>query len=97
MTDEQDVKRGRLAEDVLANEAYTDSHDQIEQEIYRKWQESRNPDDREQLHRLLMALRLVKSALESTMRSGKLAAAELERKANLAQRVGRALKPSWRA
>lgn len=97
MTDEADVNRGRLAEDVLANEAYTDSHNQIEQEIYRKWQESRNPDDREQLHRLLMALRLVKSALESTMRSGKLAAAELERKRTAAEKIGRALRPSWRS
>lgn len=97
MSDEQDVVRGRLAEDVLANEVYADSYSLIEQEIYRKWQDSRNPDDREQLHRLLMALRLVESSLKATMRSGKLAAAELERKANLAERIGKALKPSWRS
>lgn len=88
MSDEQDMQRGRLAEDVLNNEVYADAHDQIEQEIYRKWQDSRSPDDREQLHRLLMALRLVKSSLESTMRSGKLAAAELERKRTLSERIG---------
>lgn len=88
MSDVQDVDRGRQAEAVLGNEVYVAAHAQIEQEIYRKWQDSRSADDREQLHRLLMALRLVKSALESTMRSGQLAAKELDRKRSLAERVG---------
>lgn len=88
MSDAVDVQRGRRAEDVLNNEVYAESYEQIEQEIYRKWQDSRDKEDREQLHRLLMALRLVKSALESTMRSGKVAAKELERKRSLPERIG---------
>lgn len=92
MTDEQDVARGRKAEEVLGNEVYSDAYTVIEQEIHRKWQESRSPEDREHLHRLLMALGLVKSSLESTMRSGKLAAKELDRKRTLSERLGQRLR-----
>jgi hypothetical protein len=82
------VERGRLADDVLNNQVYAESYDQIEKEIHAKWQNSRDKDDREHLHRLLMALLLVRSTLEATMRSGKLAADKLDRERKLSERIG---------
>lgn len=88
MTDEADMRRGQLAEDVLNNEVYVDSCDRIKQGIRQKWEDSRDRDDREHLHRLLMAVRLIESELASVMRSGKVAAKELERKRTLSERIG---------
>lgn len=93
MSDIQDVERGRLAEDVLNNQVYDESYGLIEKEIHSKWQNSRDKEDREHLHRLLMALLLIRSSLEATMRSGLLAADKLRREQNLAERIGQRLRP----
>jgi DNA-binding MurR/RpiR family transcriptional regulator len=87
MTDEQEAIRGRLAQDVLENPVYAESYGAIEQEIMAKWRDSRDPVEREELHRLLKMLAKARNVLESTMRTGQLAAAELERKRTLADRL----------
>lgn len=88
MSDAEDVERGRLAESVLNNRVYVESYDLIEKELIRIWQESRNKDEREELHQLQRMLSKAKNLLEGTMRSGKIAAAELERKRSLPERLG---------
>lgn len=88
MSDAEDVERGRLADSVLNNRVYAESYDLIERELIRIWQESRNKDEREELHQLQRMLSKVRTLLESTMRSGKIAAAELERKRSLPERLG---------
>lgn len=88
MSLEREADRGRLADDVLRNPVYAESYDLIEQEITRKWRESKDRDEREQLHQLQRMLAKARTVLESTMRSGKVAASELKRKRTIAERVG---------
>ena len=89
MSDEQEAIRGRLAQDVLDNPVYAESYGMIEQEIMPKWRDSRDALEREELHRLLKMLSKARNVLESTMRTGQLAMAELERKRTLADRIFR--------
>lgn len=94
MSLESDSERGRLAADVLNNAVYAESYTLIEQELTRLWRESRDPVEREELHRLLRMLDKARNVLETTMRSGKLASADLARKRTLAERIGARLVPS---
>ncbi len=94
MSLELDVERGRQAQEVLDNAVYAESYTLIEQEIYKAWQNSREQADREQLHQLLRMLEKAKLVLESTMRSGKIAADQLLQKRSLAERVGQRFRPS---
>lgn len=90
MSDELDVDRGRLAEEVLNNPVYQDAYATIEAEVIKTWRTSRNTEDREQLHKLLGLLEKVKSAMETTMRSGKLAQEAIRSRQTLAERtIGR--------
>ena len=89
MSDEQEAIRGRLAQDVLDNPVYAESYGMIEQEIMAKWRDSRDALEREELHRLLKMLSKARNVIESAMRTGQLAAAELERKRTLADRLFR--------
>ncbi|MBZ4251721.1 hypothetical protein LAJ57_12450, partial [Streptococcus pneumoniae] len=77
MSDEQEAIRGRLAQDVLDNPVYAESYGMIEQEIMAKWRDSRDALEREELYRLLKMLTKARNVLESTMRTGQLAMAEL--------------------
>lgn len=88
MSLEMDVERGRRAEEVLNNDVYADSYALIEQELTRLWRESRDKDEREQLHQLLRMLDKARNVLESTMRSGKVAADQLRQRQSLLQRAG---------
>lgn len=92
MSLQRDAERGQMAEDVLRNPVYADAYGQIEQEIYKRWREAEKPEDREHLHRLTKALSALRVTLESTMRSGKIAAKELQRQASVADRIGSALR-----
>lgn len=87
MTMEYDAERGRLADEVLKNPVYAESYEQVDKEIHRAWAAARSKDDREQLHQMLLMLTKVKGALESTMRNGRVAADEIQRK-SLRQRIG---------
>lgn len=89
MSNEEDVLRGKLAQEVIENEVYAEVWAQIEQEIIRQWREARNPQDREQLHQLLLMHEKARTALESVMRTGLLAEAELSRRLSRAeQQIG---------
>lgn len=87
MSLERDIDRARLAGEVLANEVYTESFALLEQEITKKWRDSRDAKEREQLHQMLLMLDKSRTVLEATMRSGQVAAKELERKRSLAERL----------
>lgn len=91
MTPEQIIERGRQAESVLDNPVYRDAYEQIEQGLTRAWQESRNRDEREELHQLHRALAKVRATMEAAMRTGRVEAEKLRHKQTLAQRIGRRL------
>ena len=83
LTDE--AERGRMAQAVLDNPVYAEAYGLLEKGITDRWRDSRDAADREELHRQLMALLLLKSQIESVMRSGKVASAELGRKQTKAE------------
>jgi hypothetical protein len=85
--DHKDAERGRMAQQVLENAVYAESYGLIESELTRVWRESRDPAEREQIHMLLRMLDKVKNVMESTMRRGEIAAAEIRRKQTLAERA----------
>lgn len=92
MSYERDAQRGRLADEVLQNEVYAEAYSLIEQEVIQKWREARSPQDREQLHQMLQMLGKVRGALETVMRSGKVAEAEIQRR-SLRDRLSRTFRP----
>lgn len=87
MSLETEARRGLLAKEVLDNEIYTEAHASVEAEIIRLWREARDPADREQLHALLGLHDKIRTAMESVMRSGELAQAELARKQTQAENM----------
>lgn len=89
MSNEADALRGKRAEEILNNEVYSQSYAMLETEVIGKWRESRNADDREQLHQFLMMLGKVQNALETVMRTGQVAQAEITRKATRADQMTR--------
>ena len=88
MSLQDETRRGDLARQVIENEVYADAYALIEQEITHSWQESRNPAEREELHRALRSLKKVQAVLQSTMDSGKVAAAQITLDRNRVQRIG---------
>lgn len=97
MSHEAEVLRGKRAQEVLDNEVYVESFALLESEVIQKWRESRNPEDREQLHQFLLMLGQVQTALESVMRSGVVAADLIGRKKSRAEQVGEASARRWAA
>ncbi|SDQ42257.1 hypothetical protein [Pseudoxanthomonas sp. CF125] len=97
MSDEADALRGKRAQEVLDNEVYADSYASVEAELINKWRDSRNPEDREQLHQFLMMLGKVQNALETVMRTGEVAAAEIARKRSKAEQIGDVYTNRWAA
>ena len=95
MSHEADIQRGKLAQEVLENPIYIEAHEAIEKETIRLWREARNPEDREQLHQLLLMHAKAKTALESVLRSGQVAEAELSRKLSRAEQIGQAYAQRW--
>jgi hypothetical protein len=91
MSDEADAIRGKRAQEVLDNEVYADSYALLEREVIAKWRDSRSSEDREQLHQFLMMLGKVQNALETVMRTGQVAQADLDRKRTKAEQIGAVL------
>jgi hypothetical protein len=90
---ESDALRGRQAQEVLDNPIYAEAWAAIEKEIISQWREARNPQDREQLHQLLLMHERAKAAMASVMRSGEVATAELQRRQSRAEQMVTGLRP----
>lgn len=89
MSLEQDALRGKQAQEVIENPLYADAYVQVEDAITATWKASRDPKEREQLHVMLGLLTKTRNVLESAMRSGEVAAKELQRKRSLVERLTR--------
>ena len=87
MSDHSEAERGRLAQSVLDNTVYAESYALIEESLTRVWRDSRDAKEREEVHQLLRMLDKTKALIESVMRTGKLAEAEIKRKQSLAERA----------
>lgn len=95
MSNETDVRRGQRAKEVIENEVYAEAWTVIEQEIISQWRQARNADDREQLHQLLLMHGKAKAALETVMRTGEVAQAELKRQQSRAEQMTSAVSPRY--
>jgi hypothetical protein len=85
---ELDVQRGELARQVLENSVYAEAYALLESEITRAWRESKDRDEREELHRALRSLAKTRTVLESTMKSGQVATKKLLDDRSRVQRIG---------
>lgn len=91
MSLEYEAQRGSLAKSVLDNPVYQDAYVKIEAGLTQAWRDSRNQEEREEIHRLIRMLDKVKGSLESVMRSGEVADAKLGRRPSAIERLGRTL------
>jgi hypothetical protein len=82
---ELDKQRGQQAQAIISDPVYAESYSAVETEIILQWRAARDKDDREQLHLMLLMLEKVRQSLESVMRSGQVATAEIERKRSKAE------------
>lgn len=89
MSLEADALRGRQAQEVIENPIYADAYAQVEDAITAAWKASRDALEREQLHTMLGLLAKTRGVLEGAMRSGEVAAKELQRKKSLRERLTR--------
>jgi hypothetical protein len=87
MSHEADALRGKQAQQVIENEIYAGAYTQVEEAITGLWKASRDPLEREELHKMLGLLGKVRGVFESAMRSGEVAEKELQRKRSLKERL----------
>ena len=85
----QRIYNGDRALEILDNEAFIAAFVDIEQEILKQWKDSpaRDLEGREKLWLMLSLLSKVKTTLETSITTGKLAKLELKHQRNLAERV----------
>lgn len=88
MTPEQEVERGRWAEEVLANPVYAEARELIEKGLIDAWRDASTTKEREEIHRTLKLLGKVHTLMAATMREGRVAKADLVRRQSLAERIG---------
>lgn len=88
MSAEQDVQRGKDALAVLQNPAYIEAYTTLDAALVKAWRDSRDPQDREDLHRMLGLLSRLQGVMESAVRNGQITEKEILRKRNFAERMG---------
>ncbi|MDE2098904.1 MAG: hypothetical protein KGL39_16745 [Patescibacteria group bacterium] len=83
------IHRGTRAKEVLENEVFIESFEAIEKELIESWKNSpaRDEDGREKIWSYLCLLQKVKTHLQSTLETGKLAELELLHKQTLVERA----------
>lgn len=97
MSIEQRMFSGARAREVLDNEEFHAAFDSIEKEVIEKWTNSpaRDQAGREKCWEYLMLLRKVKTQLQSTLETGKLAELDLNYKRSLLDKMKDAGSGFW--
>ena len=88
MSAEQDVQRGKDALAVLQSPAYIEAYSTLDAALVKAWRDSRDPQDREDLHRMLGLLSRLQGVMEGAVRNGQITEKEILRKRNFAERMG---------
>lgn len=94
MSHETEARRGQEAQAIVESPLYAESFAAVEAEIIALWRAARDPGDREQLHTMLGLLEKTREALESVIRTGEVASAEIARKQSRAEQIADA---AWSA
>lgn len=88
MTPDQEERRGEEARVVLENPIYKESYAQIEANIVARLAlQATTATEAEELRRLMIALRKVRTYMEQVLTTGTMAVLEEQRKQNFAQRI----------
>lgn len=98
MTPEQEMERGRRAEEILNDPLVAAFFEDAEREIWNAWKSSplRDAEGREKLRLMQEWLSKFRETLASHLTTGKMAAIKLQEQETLAQRMRAALLPrSW--
>ena len=88
MSNEEDVQHGKDALAVLQNPAYIEAYSTLDAALVKAWRDSRDPQDREDLHRMLGLLSRLQGVMEGAVRNGQITEKEILRKRNFAERMG---------
>lgn len=86
---EQRLYNGDRAREVLENEQFIKAFEEIKAEIMQQWESSpaRDAEGREKLWTMLALLKKVKSTMETSLTTGKLAKQELEHRQTMLERA----------
>lgn len=77
-----------LARQILENPVFIAAWSDLENEVIDQWKSSNSADARERSHQQLMTLYAVKSQIQQTLETGKLAKVELEHKRSMREKLG---------
>jgi hypothetical protein len=88
---------GNRAKEILENEVFQQVFQDIEQELMESWKTSpqRDVDAREKIHLAITLLGKVKTCLQTTFETGKLAEMEHIHKRTMAEKAKEFLTPIW--
>lgn len=89
MSDHDEVQRGQQAQMVLDNPAYTDAHDAMREALLRAMETAESMEVVVECRQMLKALTKVRSLMEATMRTGKVAADKIGKEQTMAERLAR--------
>lgn len=88
MTPEEEVRRGNRARNLLGDEIYVEAYSAVRDRIVAQLSLAEvEADKRARLNNLLVALATVQRYMEQVMVGGKMAAEQIERDKNFAERV----------
>lgn len=95
MSASEELERGRLAAEVLANPVFRDALDRINQEIVTKWQAEREKDSREWLWALNQAAKRLEAVLNETMQTGQMRQQQIEMQQTRLEKAGKTLRRAF--
>lgn len=97
MNEQQEIDRGRRAQELLENPLIAEFFDQAEREIWQQFKTSplRDAEGREKLRLMQEWLTKFRMLLETHVTTGKLAMQANEERNTLMDRVRSAITPSW--
>lgn len=95
MSASEELERGRLAAEVLANPVFRDALDRINQEIVTKWQAEREKDSREWLWALNQAAKRLEAVLIETMQTGQMRQQQIEMQQTRLEKAGKTLRRAF--
>lgn len=88
-TADDDIRRARSAQGVLESDAYREAYATVDAALVKLWRDSRDPADREDLHKMLGLLGRVQAVMEAALRNGEITEREILRKRTFAERLRR--------
>lgn len=87
MNAQEELERGQLAADVLANRVYVESMTQIRDEILARWQIEQDEARRDHLWRMVQCHKRLESVIAEVMTTGKMRQKSIQAEQSRADRL----------